>query len=783
MGKIKLILIIVLFSLFSECQQTSEIGDDNLQNIFSQLEKNNVVWTSPSKGSSGSMPVGNGDIGLNAWVEETGELLFYIGKSDAWSGNGRLLKLGLVHVSFSPNPFAEGVRFKQTLNLQQGKIDIVAGEGKDEINISLWVDANQPVVHVEADSKNPLDVKVELELWRKNKRLIARKDLHIDDMEGGESFSVYGVTGRDPIYQFPDTVLQEEEDRITWCHRNDYSVVPMTMKLQGLEGLLDSTANPLLNNTFGGSIKGRDLLPISDRSLESTSPSRNHHISVYLHTGQTESIEVWEQELKQIVEQVEKTDIDSAKVLHTDWWQQFWERSWIQVSGDKGADLVSQGYQLQRYLNACGGRGAYPIKFNGSIFNVDGPENWQGQNAYFDADYRRWGPCYWFNNTRAIYWSFLANGDFDMMKSFFSLYHNTLALARERTKIYYGHEGIFFPETITLWGTYQNEIYGWDRETKSPGDVESGYLKYYWSGGLELSCFMLDYYDLTLDDEFLHSVLLPMVGDIVTFYDQHYGRDKNGKILFFPAQALETWWECVNPLPVIVGLRFVLERLISLPQGVYTEEQLHNWQRMLAELPDIPKQQIEGELILAPADSFDVLMNSENVELYSVHPYRIFGVGKPDLDIARRTYQKRMFKAMENEHPGYHPDPIQAAYLGLPGDSRKYVVDYFNNKDSSSRFKGFFKANADWLPNQQTGNVAMTALQKMLMQTEGKRIIMFPAWPADWDVAFKLYAPYNTTVEGEYKNGKLTNLKVIPQSREEDIEIAFESLSNLYDEQ
>ena len=195
---------------------------------------------------------------------------------------------------------------------------------------------------------------------------------------------------------------------------------------------------------------------------------------------------------------------------------------------------------------------------------------------------------------------------------------------------------------------------------------------------------------------------------------------------------------------------------------------------MLNELPVIPTQQIDGNTILAPADRFDVLMNSENVGLYSVHPYRIFGVGKPDLDLARRTYEMRRFKAMENEHPGYHPDPIQAAYLGLPGDSRRYVVDYFSNRDSSSRFAGFYKANADWLPNQQTGNVAMTGLQKMIMQTEGKRIILFPAWPGDWNVAFKLYAPYNTTVEGEYKNGKLVDLKVNPQSREEDIELAFE---------
>ena len=33
--------------------------------------------------------------------------------------------------------------------------------------------------------------------------------------------------------------------------------------------------------------------------------------------------------------------------------------------------IVTQGYVLQRFVSACAGRGAYPIKFNGSIFTMD----------------------------------------------------------------------------------------------------------------------------------------------------------------------------------------------------------------------------------------------------------------------------------------------------------------------------------------------------------------------------------------------------------------------------
>ena len=65
------------------------------------LDKYNVIWENPSGDSSVSMPIGNGDIGLNLWVEEGGDLLFYISKTDSWSENGRLLKLGRVRVKLS----------------------------------------------------------------------------------------------------------------------------------------------------------------------------------------------------------------------------------------------------------------------------------------------------------------------------------------------------------------------------------------------------------------------------------------------------------------------------------------------------------------------------------------------------------------------------------------------------------------------------------------------------------------------------------------------------------
>jgi len=120
-----------------------------------KLQQYNVVWDSPSRDASGSMPLGNGDIGLNVWVQDS-DLLLLIGKTDAWDENCTNLKLGCVRVKLTPDPFAAGAAFRQTLRLLSGDIEIVAGP----VRILLWVDANQPVIRLEVESRQPIEMMV-----------------------------------------------------------------------------------------------------------------------------------------------------------------------------------------------------------------------------------------------------------------------------------------------------------------------------------------------------------------------------------------------------------------------------------------------------------------------------------------------------------------------------------------------------------------------------------------------------------------------------------------------
>ena len=75
------------------------------------ITSHDVIWNTPGKNSADSMPMGNGELGINLWVEENGDLLFYLGRNDAYSAVSQLCKVGCP----AGLAFAESVRHRRTL--------------------------------------------------------------------------------------------------------------------------------------------------------------------------------------------------------------------------------------------------------------------------------------------------------------------------------------------------------------------------------------------------------------------------------------------------------------------------------------------------------------------------------------------------------------------------------------------------------------------------------------------------------------------------------------------
>ena len=139
-----------------------------------------------------------------------------------------------------------------------------------------------------------------------------------------------------------------------------------------------------------------------------------------------------------------------SKDAHAAWWAAFWQRSYINLGGSSTAAVVSRGYCLERYLQACGGRGEQPLKFNGNLFTVEG--------RGFDADFRQWGGMYWLQNTRLPYWGMLSSGDLDLMGPLLRTYADALPVHEARALAWWGHAGAAVPEIMHWWGGLGDEV-------------------------------------------------------------------------------------------------------------------------------------------------------------------------------------------------------------------------------------------------------------------------------------------------------------------------------------
>ncbi len=283
------------------------------------LDSFNVVWNTPSENAAGSMPIGNGEVGLNLWVEPGGELVFYLARTDAWSEVNRLLKLGAVRVRLDPPLVQPGEPFRQELMLRAGCVEIRSGAADRQATLRVFVDAEHPVVHVTGAFDTPRTVRAELQCWR-NERHVLR-----DPAELKSSWTMRDAPADIEVWESADVVASDVADAVVWYHRNEHSIVPLTLRHQGLESLRSAAFDPLIQRTFGGWMSARGFQCDGQRELRSAAPVREFELQIVTHCAQTATVEEWKQAAGALHDAAPRAA--AAAEATQRWWSAFWERS------------------------------------------------------------------------------------------------------------------------------------------------------------------------------------------------------------------------------------------------------------------------------------------------------------------------------------------------------------------------------------------------------------------------------------------------------------------------
>ena len=736
------------------------------------LARYNVAWHTPSKDSLDSMPLsGRLGAGANVWVQD-GAIWLYLAHSGAFDEQGRLLKLGCVRITPHDVQLG-GPGFRQELDLPTGAIVIEQGEFK----ASLWF-AGETLVF-ESNSHEPRAMEVAFATWRDRKREGIRCDM-------------MGAKGT----YMPDQI-HADANGFAWFHRNaDFPVdVKGMARSQGIAP--DAVHDATTRRVSGGVVVVDSGLSQPAESAVQwqfwegkawtgvTPPRTAQVIAMRLGAGLDADPQKWRAVAKSMLAPAVR---QAARTDELNRWSEFWSRSHVIVNPAAKADdagwLIGRNYQLFRYMLACNRGGELPLLFNGGIFTTDNNGRIRGNNndelPTFEGkpitpDFRRWMGCHFMSqNQRWLGWPNLADGDAELLAPSLAFYRQRAktAAARARTN---GADGVVYPEPLDIWGLCCVA-------PRPDGLCGAEHLPYHFSMMLEHAWMALqgrDILGISIDDD------LAWIAGTVLFYDRFYrvqykkrtGKElgDDGKLVIYPGNGLEFAGGATNHIEAVSGLKRITAGLLALPDlPVSVRARL---ERISPTLPELPIGKRQGRASLLPARSWEREYNKwEPIEMYAFWPYRLVGITKPEtLQLARDTWETIPAERARlcKQDYSWMANLINMAALGWPEEAKKRAIyKMANTAAPQARFPAFFGPGHDWLPDHNWGGSGMTGVQEMLLAPEpgakGK-LNLFPAWPAEWDVDFKLHAPGKTLVEGVLRGGKLLSLRVTPESRAKDI--------------
>ncbi len=706
-------------------------------------EPRDYVWTSQSKNSSESMPVGGHDIGMNVWVEN-GELLVYMCQSGWFDENNTLLKAGRLRLTTDDGVLG-GEGFRQELRLRDGMMRVSCGD----MRVEIWADTESPDIFIDIKGSKKRHIKLSYESWRQRDRQVPG--------DASQQITQKWLITPD-VTTYADSIWAGERI-LRFGHVNRAETVfDMTVKIEGLEAIKDKLYNPI------GGLKMEGEVTMGDLRYTGTSEGK------YMDTD----YRAWnyEGDVKATTAHVRLTAYDETATVPTvkesrkrsaAYWKSFWQRSYVQlerelsakVEGRTEADepqatdsaaVILRNYELFRYMLGCNAKGLWPTKFNGGLFTfdpslVDGPRK-------FTPDYRCWGGgTMTAQNQRLVYWPMVKSGDLEMLRVQLDAYARMYRSAKARVGFYWGHDGCAFTEQMENCGLPNPAEYGEHSEGQDRGVESNAWLEYLWDTSLEFCMMALEANKYQAMDI---SAYEEMIWQCLLFFDEHYqyvakrlGKEPltdEGKIVIYPGSGAETHKMAYNPCSTVAALRVVGGAWVEYAERMGKDSVVvARGRELVSHVPEIPMREIEGRRVISPAVAWARINNVETTQMYPVFPWRVYGVGREGLEIARDTWLVDPWSIKMRSARGWKQDNIWAACLGL--SEYAAVLNYEKMANGPYRFPAFFDMGFDWAPDFNRGGSGMIGVQEMLMQrgVDGARMEL-PAWPERWGrVVYRLY--------------------------------------------
>lgn len=395
------------------------------------------------------------------------------------------------------------------------------------------------------------------------------------------------------------------------------------------------------------------------------------------------------------------------------------------------AELIEKLYAYGRYLFICStsDQGSLPCHLTG----------------LFNGDYHCMWAFYMYNiNFEMMYWHTLSGNLPSFLRSALDYVESFMDDYRENARKIYGCRGIWINSVNTpesgLSKCMENHILNWT------------------GGAAWLSQHFWDYYQYTLDTDYLKEHALPFMYEAALFYEDFTVKDADGYYKLYPSVSPENTAGNVRRVTppgreVEVSVNAVMETALMKElltnllcgcqiTGMYPEKQ-EQWRDMLQRIR--PYEVNADGALREWLDDFytDNYRHRHHSHLYPVFPGREISKDHPLYQACVRAEDMRLEYGLTDQ---CNWSLLMMAGIAARMERGDFALKMLSTLSRTCIMNNFLSVSNDWrrmgpacledmrtVPLQLDGNIGVPGIiHEMLVQCSGRKIYILPALPKEW---------------------------------------------------
>ena len=409
-------------------------------------------------------------------------------------------------------------------------------------------------------------------------------------------------------------------------------------------------------------------------------------------------------------------------VLHRQWWQTFWSKSFIEIP-DKV--LEQHWYAAQYIMASCSRAGKVAPGLWGNWVTTDKP-GWHGD---FHLNY----------NFQAPYFGVYAANHADVSLPFYQAINEFVPRGKKIAEKK-GWKGVHFPVSIGPWGMCpEGDASDWGQRS----DAAYAALNFIW------------YYQYTQDKAWLRDSGYNFLREVADFWED-YLKYENGRYIIYNDSIHEGSGADMNGLLSLGLVRTLFKNILVMSADLGVDENRRaKWQDICGKLSAFPTQERNGKTVFRYTEKGMDWCNDNTLGIQHIYPAGAIGL---DSDPKLLEISRNMIHAMGRWSDGNGFPTWYTASARVGHDPKAILAGLRAECDKRSMSNRLLSYGGGGIENCAGFN----AINEMLLQSHEGVLRFFPCWPKAQAARFgTLRAVGAFLVSAEMQNGVVSGVKII----------------------